>query len=176
MQLFQRHGYAGVSVGRLTAAMGISPPSLYAAFGDKDQLFKEAMDLYVAQDWPASIVDQEGGLNTILRSVFDAAIQSFTSPTSGGCPLASDLVLHGKDQQAVASYMTSLRMNVLDDLDYELAADTSDQLLSGATPRQAAIFATALLFGLATLAADGVRSSELRFAAFIGQRALSGPR
>ena len=46
MLAFWRHGYETTSVAELTAAMGISAPSLYAAFGDKRQLFLEAMRLY----------------------------------------------------------------------------------------------------------------------------------
>ena len=43
MLTFWRHGYETTSVAELTAAMGVSAPSLYTAFGDKKQLFLEAM-------------------------------------------------------------------------------------------------------------------------------------
>ena len=46
MLAFWRHGYETTSVADLTAAMGITPPSLYAAFGDKKRLFLEAVRLY----------------------------------------------------------------------------------------------------------------------------------
>lgn len=46
MELFWRRGYEGTSLAELTAAMGISPPSLYAAFGDKAQLFRAAVARY----------------------------------------------------------------------------------------------------------------------------------
>ena len=38
LELFWRHGYEATSISMLTKAMGISPPSLYAAFGDKRKL------------------------------------------------------------------------------------------------------------------------------------------
>ena len=48
MLLFWRHGYEATSVNDLTRAMGITPPSLYAAFGDKKQLFLEAVRRYLS--------------------------------------------------------------------------------------------------------------------------------
>src|SRR5687768_4018099 len=46
MELFWRQGYESTSISDLTAAMGITPPSLYAAFGDKERLFLEAVERY----------------------------------------------------------------------------------------------------------------------------------
>jgi AcrR family transcriptional regulator len=46
MQLFWERGYEASSISDLTAAMGITPPSLYTAFGDKEQLFLEAIERY----------------------------------------------------------------------------------------------------------------------------------
>jgi len=47
LAVFWRQGYEGTSVADLTKAMGISPPSLYAAFGNKEGLFRGALDRYV---------------------------------------------------------------------------------------------------------------------------------
>jgi len=49
MLLFWEHGYEATSLAELTSTMGISPPSLYAAFGDKQALFLQAVDRYVAR-------------------------------------------------------------------------------------------------------------------------------
>jgi AcrR family transcriptional regulator len=46
IEVFWRKGFEGTSISDLTQAMGINPPSLYAAFGDKEQLFLEAADSY----------------------------------------------------------------------------------------------------------------------------------
>ena len=47
LKVFQRKGYEGSSIAELTDAMGINPPSLYAAFGTKEDLFRKALDRYV---------------------------------------------------------------------------------------------------------------------------------
>lgn len=46
LRVFWRHGYEGASMAELTAEMGITKPSLYAAFGNKEALFHKALDLY----------------------------------------------------------------------------------------------------------------------------------
>ncbi len=46
LEVFWRKGYEGASICDLTAAMGINPPSLYAAFGNKESLFRQALDRY----------------------------------------------------------------------------------------------------------------------------------
>ena len=48
LDLFWRKGYEGTSIADLTKAMGINPPSLYAAFGGKETLFHQALDRYEA--------------------------------------------------------------------------------------------------------------------------------
>jgi TetR/AcrR family transcriptional regulator, copper-responsive repressor len=46
MHVFWERGYEAASIADLTSAMGITPPSLYTAFGDKEQLFLEAIERY----------------------------------------------------------------------------------------------------------------------------------
>jgi len=46
MHVFWERGYEAASISELTAAMGITAPSLYTAFGDKEHLFFEAIELY----------------------------------------------------------------------------------------------------------------------------------
>lgn len=48
MQVFWERGYDGASLAELTQAMAIGSPSLYAAFGNKEKLFRAAVDLYGA--------------------------------------------------------------------------------------------------------------------------------
>jgi TetR/AcrR family transcriptional regulator, transcriptional repressor for nem operon len=47
VECFWRHGYEGTSLRDLTASMGLTPPSLYNAFGDKQQLFSRALQHYL---------------------------------------------------------------------------------------------------------------------------------
>lgn len=46
LDLFARQGYEGTSIAQLTEAMGITPPSLYAAYGNKRELFDRVIERY----------------------------------------------------------------------------------------------------------------------------------
>src|ERR1700733_15269525 len=46
MELFWRQGYEGTSLADLTRELGVTRPSLYAAFESKEGLFLKALDLY----------------------------------------------------------------------------------------------------------------------------------
>jgi len=50
LKVFWRKGYEGASLADLTSAMGINRPSLYAAFGNKEALFRKALDRYAEAD------------------------------------------------------------------------------------------------------------------------------
>ncbi|MGW4464953.1 TetR/AcrR family transcriptional regulator [Micromonospora sp. NPDC004704] len=61
MEVFWQHGYEGASMTELTAAMGIASPSLYAAFGSKEALFREAVAHYNATEGAAPQAALEEG-------------------------------------------------------------------------------------------------------------------
>jgi AcrR family transcriptional regulator len=50
IEVFWRHGFEGASLSDLTSAMGINRPSLYAAFGNKEDLFRRAVQRYAEVD------------------------------------------------------------------------------------------------------------------------------
>jgi AcrR family transcriptional regulator len=50
MEVFWARGFQGATISALTSSMGIGAPSLYAAFGSKADLFREAADLYQTED------------------------------------------------------------------------------------------------------------------------------
>ena len=54
LHVFWKHGYEGTSLSDLTEAMGINRPSLYAAFGNKEELFRRALDRY-AEKGPGAV-------------------------------------------------------------------------------------------------------------------------
>ena len=84
MRLFWERGYEGTSVGDLAEALGIGKPSLYAAFGHKEQLFYEALDLYVRTYGPelGDVATARGAIESLLRS----NAETYTDPSiPSGC-------------------------------------------------------------------------------------------
>ena len=91
MRLFRRHGYEGVSIADLTGAIGIAPPSLYAAFGSKAGLYREALDRYTALP---GAVDGMAGADTLEQAVsglLTAAIRAVLTDERG-CMISTGLV------------------------------------------------------------------------------------
>ncbi|PZU67549.1 MULTISPECIES: TetR/AcrR family transcriptional regulator [Sphingobium] len=85
--LFHHHGYDGVGVAALAQAMGINPPSLYAAFGDKAALFDRVLARYARNALPVDDILVPGtppatALTELLRT---AARIYAADPAAPGC-------------------------------------------------------------------------------------------
>ncbi|WP_108818826.1 TetR/AcrR family transcriptional regulator [Pseudovibrio sp. Alg231-02] len=93
INVFWRKGYDGASMKDLTTAMGINSPSLYSVFGDKHQLYLEAIDRYSNDDGCAPLVafetepDIKKAVVAFMRSTIDYA--SNHESGSKGCFLGN---------------------------------------------------------------------------------------
>ena len=89
MQLFWEKGYAGTSMADLTTRMGINKPSLYAAFGNKEQLHRRALELYGKRYGGANLaILQDQGLpaGERLEKFLDAVVRmQFDENLPMGC-------------------------------------------------------------------------------------------
>ena len=87
LHLFWRHGFEGVSIANLAKAMGINVPSLYAAFGNKEQLFFQSVELYGKTN--ANIYAPALALNTayeVAQSILLGEVDLVTNPEApDGC-------------------------------------------------------------------------------------------
>ena len=83
MLAFWRYGYETTSVAELTAAMGITAPSLYTAFGDKKHLFLEAMRLYAGdpEDMARAISDAPTAYDA-ARDLMTIAAATYTGEST----------------------------------------------------------------------------------------------
>jgi AcrR family transcriptional regulator len=92
-EIFWAQGFAGASLDDLSAATGMNRPSLYGAFGDKQTLFKSALDRYMDSSRAAMTQAFRGGgsLREILTRVYHTALGFYLSDDMGGrgCFLAS---------------------------------------------------------------------------------------
>ena len=91
MEVFWSKGYEGASLTDLTAAMGINSPSLYGAFGSKEALFREAVELYRQTDGGARQALQNApSARDAMQGMLLAAAERFTTP---GLPPGCMIVL-----------------------------------------------------------------------------------
>ena len=164
MHAFWRHGYETTSISALTAAMGITAPSLYAAFGDKKRLFLEAMRLYAGSpdDLIASLAaapSARDGVERMLRGAADA----FTDPaTPPGCLLASATASGSEDSADVRAAVAAVRSRIDAILRARIDRDIADHLLPSDTDSAALAGMTiALIQGLSVLVRDGAQRKAL---------------
>ena len=79
MDVFWRKGFEGASLADLTEAMGINPPSLYAAFGDKEHLFMEALGRYQAKRGDSCPYAEEPTAEGAIRRLLTYMAEDLTS-------------------------------------------------------------------------------------------------
>ncbi|WP_210215303.1 TetR/AcrR family transcriptional regulator [Lichenihabitans psoromatis] len=164
MRLFWQHGFEATSTAELTKAMGISPPSLYTAFGDKRGLFREAVDLYL------------GGIDTIIRTIDEAssayaaahdlltaaAIGDTGDQTPAGCLLASSIVTASTGAADIREELAVLRRSIETALRTRIERDMKDGLMPATCDAEALAGHTmAVVQGMSTLAKDGAGRDKL---------------
>ena len=174
MLAFWRHGYETTSVSDLTAAMGLAAPSLYAAFGDKERLFLEAVRLYagdpddLARDLAAAPTAREGARHMLL-----GAAEAFTGETTPrGCLLASSAASGSEKAARVQAAIAAIRRDVIAALEARIAGDVDRGILPrDADPTALATLTVAVIQGLSVLARDGVDRAVL---VAVGEAAMDG--
>src|ERR1700712_286712 len=88
MHVFWERGYEAASITDLTAAMGITPPSLYAAFGDKAKLFLEAIERYAlgpGSAGPRALAEEPTARGAIERWLHESADELTRNCHPKGC-------------------------------------------------------------------------------------------
>lgn len=164
MLTFWQHGYETSSVADLTTAMGISTPSLYAAFGDKKQLFLETVRLYAGdpQATQAAVAAAASSLEA-ARDLLQAAACAYTGEaTPRGCLLASATASGSAASTEVQHAVADIRRSVQSALRARIERDVSDHRLPQATDAAGLSgMVMAVMQGLSVLARDGADRASL---------------
>ncbi len=164
MLLFWRHGYEATSVNELTKAMGITPPSLYTAFGDKKQLFLDAVELYISGPITSkSIVDAAPTAREAAAGLLQASAIGFTGEsTPAGCLLASSAISCSSAAEDVRVALRDIRLKIENRLRRKIAEDRSLRKLKPRIDADAlAGHIMAVIQGMSTLARDGATRKKL---------------
>ena len=164
MLTFWQHGYETTSVADLTAAMGISAPSLYAAFGDKKRLFIEAMRLYAGD--PADMERAIAKAPTAYQAAHDlmtGAATTYTGEaTPRGCLLASATASASAAAVDVQNAVADVRRGIENCLRVRIERDVKDGVLPiGTQAAPLARLVLAVTQGMAVLARDGASRTSL---------------
>ena len=165
LAVFREQGYEGTTLAELQSAMGgISPPSLYAAFGSKEGLFKEAVALYretVSADIARALVEGPTARDAI-RGMLRSSVAAFTKAGEPrgcllvlgaiNCTRAGDAHEHLRDVRRAARQGLTRRLKQgVEEGDVPASVDVS----------ALASFYTTVLFGISIQARDGASRDSL---------------
>ena len=164
MLTFWRHGYETTSIVDLTTAMGVTAPSLYAAFGDKKRLFLEAAHRYAGDpEAMAQAIDGAPTAYDAARAMLTAAAAAYTGDaTPKGCLLASATASGSAASADVQGAIADIRRSI----DGRLRARIARDIAAGVLPPQTNAAALAGLVmavtqGMSALARDGTPRASL---------------
>ncbi|WP_341395917.1 TetR/AcrR family transcriptional regulator [Arthrobacter sp. G119Y2] len=161
MRLFWERGYEQTSINDLTRELGISAPSLYAAFGDKRALFEESVARYETSPQSVTTAGKAGtSQHEVLRAMFDCAAREYASTEHPrGCLVNSEPKLAGNRTQNRAITAALLRK----------VAESAE---TGSGAETLAAFAQVMLVGLSSYARDGANEEQLQRVADLALRVM----
>ncbi|MFD8079142.1 TetR/AcrR family transcriptional regulator [Streptomyces sp. NPDC059718] len=165
MRVFWERGYEGVSLTDLTKAMGISKPSLYAAFGDKRELFRKALERYT--EGPADYGTralEEPTARGVAEGLLHGAVRTTTRPGGpAGCLTVQGALASSEAGRPAHDMLVEWRNDsaVRVEERFQRAIDEGD-LPRDADPRWIARYVMTVAFGIAVQAASGLGRDELQ--------------
>jgi len=174
LEVFWRQGYEGASICDLTAAMGINPPSLYAAFGNKESLFRQALDRYVeiqgANMREALAVPKARDAIAALLYGYARSLTDKSNPT--GCLIVQGISGVAEHAQCIRDMLNAKRAAGEKDVRERLKrAKAEGELPENADPAALARYVSTVSQGMAVQAAGGASRKELERVADMALRA-----
>jgi AcrR family transcriptional regulator len=165
LQVFWRKGYEGTSLSDLTKAVGVNRPSLYAAFGDKEALFRKALDRYLKG--PAAYTQEalkEPTAHAVVERLLRGAADLNTAPRNpGGCLMVQGALAVGEAADSIRKELIGCRAAGEVALRRRLQrAKSEGDLPANANPADLARYIATVVYGMAVQAAGGASRHELQ--------------
>jgi AcrR family transcriptional regulator len=162
--LFLEKGYEGAYLGDLTRAMGINPPSLYAAFGSKEGLFRQVLERYVGAQkaFLAEVMAAPSAQETVERLLLGTAERQTLEGRAPGCLLVQGALACADQVDPIRDELTRCRrIGELALAERLSRARATGDLAPDSDPDALARYVYAVLNGMAVEAASGAGRAEL---------------
>lgn len=173
MRLFWEQGYEATSIAELTEAMGIRPPSLYAAFGDKRALFAEVVAGYAESygSYGRRALDEEPTVRAgIARLLRETAAEHTKPGRPRGCLIISAAA--NCSAEDVREALRAIRTANIQDIERRIAAAVaSGEEPPDTDPHALARFVGTVIQGMSQQARDGATRADLELIADTAMRA-----
>jgi AcrR family transcriptional regulator len=176
MKVFWRKGYEGTTLPDLERAIGVNRPSLYAAFGNKQALFRKVIERY--GEGPACFVREAVELPTarqVVQHILSGSIDLVTNPKNpGGCLAVQGALVCGDEATAARKQLASMRAAGEELLRRRFERAKADgDLPRGTTPADLARYVVTVMHGISVEAAGGASRRALQRVADLALRAWS---
>jgi len=177
LEVFWRKGYEGASLPDLTRAMGINRPSLYAAFGNKESLFRKALARYL--DGPAAYAREaleEPTARAVAERLLNESARKLTDAHGPrGCLVVQAALACGETSESVRRELVAHRAALQAELRRRFERGVAEgDLSSDVDCADLARYVVTVVHGMAVQAAGGATRAELRHVAAIALRAWPG--
>jgi AcrR family transcriptional regulator len=164
LQVFWARGYEGASMTDLTEAMGINRPSAYAAFGNKEALFRKALDRYLSG--PVAYVVEAISAPTsrkVVEVLLTKAVEMLTNEMNPrGCLIVQGALSCGQGSELIQRELTEYRKRYEDALRQRFAdAREQGDLPRTAEPASLARYIATVHQGMSIQATSGATKQEL---------------
>ncbi|WP_426748986.1 TetR/AcrR family transcriptional regulator [Myxococcus faecalis] len=179
LEVFWRLGYEGASVAQLTQAMGLTAPSLYAAFGSKEGLYRRVLERYQqgpgAYTW--NVFTEEPTVRAAVERLLRETAHHFTRRKQPpGCMISTALLRCAEEHQPVADFVASLRTRAVGVFrEHIQRAIAKGELPAGTDAEAMARYHGAIIQGMSVQAQDGASEAELLGLVEVAMRAWSPP-
>jgi TetR/AcrR family transcriptional regulator, copper-responsive repressor len=179
-RLFWEHGYEGTSIADLTKALGVAPPSLYATFGSKEDLYRQALDHAIGRESKRRAEALLGDLSAYAALSFylHDVVDSVTNPAMPrGCIVSTAVLQYARENESVARATAARRAAALGLLKARFERAVGDGELPPGTDTDAlARFYGAVVQGMSAQACDGSCGERLRGIVALALSAWPGKR
>ena len=163
--VFWEHGYDGSSIADLTASMGITPQSLYAAFRSKAELYREALNQYrrMPRPHPGNPFEEKIDTVSAFRRFLETSAALFTDPEHPkGCMISTAVLNCASENGDIAHHVSSLRLQTLGLFTARIERGMREgDIRQDANAGSLARFLGAIVQGMSVQARDGATTSEL---------------
>jgi len=178
--LFWEHGYEGTSIADLTQAMGVTPPSLYATYGSKEELYRRALDHAVARDSQRRCEALQGEMSAYEALAFylNDVVQGISDPAKPrGCMVSTAVLQYSENNVSVARDVAARREASIQMLQARFdRAVQEGELPVGTDTDTLARFYGAVVQGMSAQACDGACTDALKRLVVIALSAWPGDR
>lgn len=164
MDVFWEKGYDHAQIVDLTAALGVTPPSFYAAFGSKEAAFREAVDVYIDRvaGMPMRSLDAARTARDGLRAMLEGSIGIALSREPGGCLLILGVVGRQPSNAAAHDRLLDARRETVALIERRLErAVREGDLPDGVDAAQLAGFYHGVMQAVSFQARDGATRAQL---------------